>query len=137
MPSPTSVHFLRTKCLTELQVTFFIFVHLPRIHFVHCVQRTALDSTLFPHIPQESILLKIFSPSVPLTIILVFPTFTFNPLSSSALPHLWNLFLTSSNFHSSAPDHPRTKFHSIILLLHVLSQHQPQKQNISDDSTDP
>ena len=36
--------------------------------------------------------------------------------------------LNHPNFRSSAPDHPRTKFHSIILLLHVLSQHQPQQQ---------
>ena len=96
MPSPTCVHLLQTKCLAELQDTFFIFVHLPCIHFVHCAQHTALDPTLFPHIPQGSILLKTISPFVPLTIILVFPTYTFNPLSSNALLHVWNLFLKSS-----------------------------------------
>ena len=87
VPFPTSVHLLQTKCFAELQVGFFNFVHLPCIRFIHCVQHTALDPTLFLHILQESILLKTISPSVPLTIILVFPTFRFNPLSSNALLH--------------------------------------------------
>ena len=52
------MYVLQTKCLAELQVTFIIFVHLPCIHFLHCVQHTALDPTLFPCIPQGSILLK-------------------------------------------------------------------------------
>ena len=60
-----------------------------------CVQDISLDPTLFPHVPQGCILLNAISPSVPLTIILVFRTFTFNPLPSNALFHLWDLYLKS------------------------------------------
>ena len=135
---PPHLHTFRDKSFTssrpcqivmypaKLQVTFFILVPFPCIHLLHNVQHTALDTALFADIPQGSILLSAiaFSVLVPLTIILVVPIFTFNPLPSIALLHFWNLALKSSKFSLIRVQ----KCHSIImiLLLHALSQHQPQ-----------
>ena len=142
MPSPTSAHLLQTKCLAELQVTFYIFVHLPCIHFVHCVhfthcvQHTALDPTLFPHMPQGSILLRTISSFVPFTVILVFPTCSFNPLSSNALLHLWNLSLKSSKLSviSTRSSADKNSFNNPLACSITTST---TIANIRGDSTDP
>ena len=82
----------------KLQVTLFILVHLPCIHLLHSVQHSALDTTLFPHIPQGLILQSAITFSVPLTIILVSPIFAFNRMPSIALLNLWNFALKSSKY---------------------------------------
>ena len=89
----------------------------------HCITFT---HTHFPYIQQGSILLSAISPSVSLTIIVVFSIFTINPSPSDALLHRWKSPLNRPNFCSSALAHQRTKFHSIILLLHLPLQNQPQ-----------
>ena len=97
----------RQVCLREIVMypvklqVIFILVHLPCIYLLHSVQHTALDTTLFPHIPQGLILLSAVAFSVPLTIILVFPIFALIP----CLPLHFSTFGTSPlnppNFLSS------------------------------------
>ena len=88
----------------------------------HCITFT---HTHFPYIPQRSILLSAISPSVSLTIIVVFSIFTINPSPSDALLHCWKS-LNPPKFRSLALAYQRTKFHSRILLLHLPLQNQPQ-----------
>ena len=85
----------------------------------HCVRHNPL-----PHIPQGSISPSAIAFSVPLTIILVFPIFAFDPLPFIALLHLWNLALKSSKF--SLISVQKCNLIIIILLQHLSSQHQPQ-----------
>ena len=108
---------LQVKLRTGLLVTF-ILLHLPCIHLLHKLQHTALDTALFPLIPQGLILLSAVLPSTLLSIALAVSILLLIP----CLPMHFSSFGTSPlnppSFCFSAQDHQRTKF----LLLHLQSQ---------------
>ena len=85
----------QTKLFAKVEVTLFIFTHLPCTHLPHLVHITKFSLSLWLHLAHGSTLLWSISPCQTLTITLIFLRFTFNPL-------LWNVSFYLKNFLSNS-----------------------------------
>ena len=73
-----STHSLQAKPSARVEVTLFIFAHLPSTHLPHWVHITEFSITLLLHLAHRSTLLLSTSPFEPLTITLIFLRFYFS-----------------------------------------------------------